>query len=75
MCCLLNAESGEAEGTAEKEKRLEEEFLATKARGHSTFAWACWREDGVKGSENDEDEQRATVLVWRKDEKTGFIKW
>jgi len=41
MCCLLNAESGEAEGTAEKEKRLEEEFLATKARGHSTFAWAC----------------------------------
>lgn len=31
ICSLLNAESGEAEGTEEKEKRLEEELLATKA--------------------------------------------
>lgn len=56
MYFLPNAESGEAEGTAQKEKKLEEEFLAPKAWGHSSFAWPYWRENPGKGSEDDEDD-------------------
>lgn len=53
---LLNAESGETKGTAEKEERLEKELLATKAWGHSAIAWPNWHESPIKGSENDEDD-------------------
>lgn len=39
MACS-NAESGETEGTAKKEKGLEKKLLATKARRHSAIAWS-----------------------------------
>lgn len=55
MACS-NAESGETEGTAKKEKGLEKKLLATKAWRHSATAWSDWRESPIKGSENDKDD-------------------
>lgn len=51
---LVNAESSEAERT-DQEEELEKEFLAPKAWRYTAISWPCWRQNHIKGSQNDKD--------------------
>lgn len=69
------AEGNKTEGTAQKKERLEKEILAPNRWRCSTIFQSNWCENLIQGSQNGEDHQGAVVVVWRKVEKTRFIRW